>query len=117
MTMKKALRTILITCVILVIAAGTTQAARMLWIETGSDAARATAGGDPVEKQIRGETLAVIPELRQKPVPSQRIQIPDPQEWQKLIGLKDQPADNDPPVTATDSPPRPVLPVAPAPVK
>ncbi len=115
MLKRNYIRNMAIATLILAIGATTTQAARVLWSETSVDVARPDTTSDPVEKQTRRETLAQIPELRQKPAPFVRIPIPDPLENQRLIGLREQPADNDAPLSSTGTPPRPVLPVAPPP--
>ena len=115
MTKNKTLRNIGIAAIVLAICATTTQAARILWGETPPDAARPDMFGDPVEKSARRETLSQVPELRQKPAAFDRIAIPEPLENPRLLGLREQPADTDAPMTSTGTPQRPVLPVAPPP--
>lgn len=112
--MKKTqyLRHIAIATVILAVGATTTNAALILWSETPADGARPDRNSDPVEVQVRREILARQPELRMKPAPFLRIEIPEPNETPRLIGLREQPADSSIPVTASGVPPRPVLPVA-----
>ncbi len=112
--MKFNTRTIAIALLILAVCATTIQAARAFFSETGADAARSSATSDPVEDLVRRETLSQVPDLRQKPAPFQRLQIPEPREFPRLIGLREQPVETDMPAASTGTPPRPVLPVAPA---
>lgn len=112
--MKNAnyLRHVAIAIVILAVGATTTSAALVLWSETPANGARPDRGSDPTEVQVRREILARQPELRMKPAPFLRIEIPEPVETPRLLSLREQPADNSTPVTASGIPPRPVLPVA-----
>jgi len=110
------LRNIAIALLILAIGATATDAASTMWSQTPSDAARVERTSDPVEDYALREILARVPELRQKPAPFLRLEIPEPVELPRLIGLREQPADNDAPVVATSALPRPVLPVS-APAK
>lgn len=104
-----------VTCGILVIAATTAEAAFTLWVDTPADAVRADRFNDPAELNVRRETLARVPELRQKPTLPLRPEIPEPLETPRLLNMREQPADNDAPVLVNGTP-RPVLPVA-APAK
>src|SRR5436309_5577526 len=104
---KKTIGTIAAALLIVASGAATITAARTMWIETPADTARPSTINDPVEEQARRETLAQIPELRQKPAAFQRLQIPEPRELPRLLGLKDQPIDTDAPMGSTGTPPRP----------
>ncbi len=103
---KKFTRNIGLAILVLLIGATTAGAARMLWSETPPDSAPATPAGDPVEQWVRRETLAAIPELHQKPAPYVRIEIPDPHGTSRLMGLREQPVDNDAPVLSTSELPK-----------
>ncbi len=106
------LRHVAVALIVLAVGATTTEAARVMWTETPADSARPERSGDPVEAQIRREILARVPELRQKPAPFLRVDIPDPLENSRQLSLREQPADSSAPVTVSGIPPRPVLPVA-----
>jgi len=106
------LRHFVIALVALAVGATTTEAARVLWTETPVDAARPERTADPVEAQIRREILARAPELRQKPAPFLRVEIPDPLATARQLSLREQPADSSTPIAASGIAPRPVLPVA-----
>lgn len=106
------LRPLAVALIVIAVGATTTEAARVLWTDTPIDAARPERTGDPVEAQIRREILSRTPELRQKPAPFIRVEIPDPRANARQLSLREQPADSSAPVTASGIPPRPVLPVA-----
>jgi len=106
------LQHIAIATVILAVGATTTHGALVLWSDAPADGARPDRNSDPVAVQVRREILARQPELRMKPAPYLRIEIPEPVETPRLLGLREQPADSSVPVTASGIAPRPVLPLA-----
>lgn len=109
--MNNYFRYLAIALIVLAVGATTTEAARVMWTDTPADPERAS---DPVEAQIRREILARTPELRQKPAPFLRVDIPDPLEASRQLNLREQSAENSTPVTASGIAPRPVLPVTPS---
>ena len=80
------------------------------WRETSPDPDRASMTADPVQDQVLRVTLAISPELRQRPAPYLHLAIPDPLSPSGVVRLQKEPPDNDPPVAVTDRPLRPVLP-------
>jgi len=98
-----------LTGLMLAIVATSAGAAGLMWSETPPDAARAERTSDPVEDSARAELLSHLPDLRRTPAPFLRQDIPEPLKDCRLIGLREQPADSDPPL-ATMALPRPVLP-------
>jgi len=79
------------------------------WCETLPDQARPDKTSDPAQDQVLQALLAARPERREKPAAFLRLAIPDPLELQGPVRLQKAPPDDDPPVAATDRPPKPVL--------
>ncbi len=89
---KKYLRIIVTALVILAVRATMTQASRIIWSETPIDTVRPSTTSDPVADAVRRETLSRAPDLKQKPAPFLKLEIPDPLETQKLLGCVNSPS-------------------------
>lgn len=82
------------------------------WRPQEPDGDRAVVAADPVLQPARQATLAGVPELKQKPAPFVKMNLPNPFETTAAIRTKPL-ADADPPAASSELPPKPYLPVLP----